>query len=372
MFGVQSFYVIFFVFFALYALVLNKSIKSREKFFLWCFTIFFLLGGLRGETVGGDLKRYLPAFDVVASTAVGKLFEVSHHEPGYLFFEKFLSIFSDEPRFFLLITSFVSLIGPFYMFYRHSKNPVVSILLYYAMGYYTNTFNNVRQSIALSIAFAIMPFLIERKLIKYLIGALFATSFHYSAIVLFVAYPLTSSVLNKKRLLIYTISTTAFVALFTLDVFSYVATYALSKYDPEELLEERSGSGYGLLAFYASIFILLALFYFSKKRGLDSKQCRLLSTIVVFQLLTMAIQMCAPMFASMIRMTFYFFIPVVTIGIPYIHSIIRNKIHREYLYFATFAFAIVYMIFIIYALNPESGSNGQGVIPYVFLETTIF
>lgn len=372
MFGFQSIYFFFFLFLIFFVLFLQANIKDKKKYCILCFSLLFLFAGLRGETVGGDLKRYLPEFNNVAHVSFARLFQYGYHEPGYVLYIKLLSLISDNNRAFLIGTSLAAMVGPCVLFYKYSKKPAISILLYYAMGYYTNTFNNVRQSIAMSVAFFIMPYLVERKWWKYVIGCILATCFHYSAIILLVSYPLTYKELNFKRLLFFFLSGIASVYLFTLSAFQYVATFFLTKYDPEELIEERGGTGYSLLLFYLVLLILFTVFYLSKYKSLGGRQRRLLSLFLMFQLLTTIIQMCAPVFSSMMRMAFYFFIPIVTIGVPYIHSLIRGDLNRKIFYIGVFVYAILYMNFVTYAFNKESGSNSQGVIPYVFLNTTIF
>lgn len=372
MFGFQSFYFFFFILLVFYVFFLKGSTKNKRSFCFWCFVVLFLLAGFRGESVGGDLKRYLPEFYNVARSNFAKVFEAGYHEPGYVIYIKLLSLISEDNRSFIVGTALASMIGPCVLIYKYSKNPAVSVILYYAMGYYTNTFNNVRQSIALSVAFCIIPFLVDRKFWKYLFGVLVATSFHYSAIILLVAYPLTSKELDFKRLMIYLLAGLATVYLFTMDIFTYLASFVLSKYDPEELLEERGGQGYGLFVFYAILLVLMSVFYLRRRKKILADQRSFLSVLVVFMLLTTLIQMAAPVFASMVRMTFYFFIPVVMIAVPYISSLIKVKLHRELFNIAVFGYAILYMVFIIYAFNPDSGSNGQGVIPYVLFNTTLF
>ena len=372
MFGFQSFYFFFFIFLVFYVLILKSSTKNKRSFCIWCFVLLFLLSGFRGETVGGDLKRYLPEFYNVAHSSFAKVFDSGYHEPGYVIFIKLLSLISMDNRSFLLGTALAAMIGPFILTYKYSNNPVVSVLLYYAMGYYTNTFNNIRQSLALSVAFCIVPFLVNRKFWKYLIGVLIATSFHYSAIILLIVYPLITRDLSFKRIMVYLASGLVLVYLFTFDIFSYIVTFALNKYDPEELLEERGGQGYGLLFFYSILFLMLSLFYLIKRRYLDTEQRFFLSFMLVFMVLTTLIQMTAPIFSSMVRMTFYFFIPIVMIAVPYISSLIQVKWHRVLFYFSIFGYAILYMALVTYSFNVDSGSNAQGVIPYVLFNITLF
>ena len=337
------------------------------------FVILFIMSGMRGISVGGDLRNYIPEFETVARTSsIASALMAGYHEPGYVLFLKLLGLISADSRCFLLGTAFCSLIGPFVLFNKYSKDGVTSILLYYAMGYYTNTFNNVRQSLALSIIFLSIPFLVDRKFWKYLIGVVIATSFHYSAIVMLLVYPLSRKILTTKHLLLYA-GLGLFVSYFLFYyIFGYVAQYFIFKFDPESIMENNSGGGYGLFAFYVLVFIAVSFFYFANRKYWDIKTQLTMSLIVLFQLLTMVIQLAAPKFHSMMRMAQYLFIPFATIAIPYIHGLIKNKFTKQTVYFVAYAYAIYRMTFYVYSYNPETGSNSQNVIPYVFGEIVLF
>ncbi|MBR1687534.1 MAG: EpsG family protein [Prevotella sp.] len=372
-FGIESFYFYFFfflIFFVLGCQGLFAKSSQRKQFFLACFSLLYLMAALRGITVGGDLKRYLPEFHSVSLSSFQYIIEFGRHESGYLIYIKLLSLISSAERCFLVGTSLASLVGPFYLFYRYSKCPVASILLYYAMGYYTNTFNNVRQSIAISIIFCVIPYLLDRKMWKYIIGVLLATTFHYSALVMLIVYPLINKPIDTKKLLVYAGVGLGVVGVFGYFFLSYVAETFLTRFDPESFMEEGEGPGYGLFFFYVIIFLLISSFYIYQKDKMNSNQCKMMSLFVVFQMFAMIIQLSAPIHHSMVRMTYYFFIPIVTIGVPYIGSYIIKR-NRVVFYLPIFVFAIYYMIR-VYSRAPEYMTNSQGVIPYILIETPIF
>lgn len=373
LYGVESFYFIFFFFLVFYVLILEKvySKPKKKKYFYYAvFLLFFIMAGMRGITVGGDLKRYLPEYYEIIGAPFGLLTYYGHHEIGYLIYIKILSLISPTDRSFLIGTSFASLIGPIYMFFKYSKKASVSVLIYYAMGYYTNTYNNVRQSIALSIIFIILPFLINRDLKKYIIGVLVATSFHYSALVMLVVYPLYTQNISAKRIFIYASSVFLGVAAFGYTLLTYV-TEIISKFDPEEFDEEAEGGGYGLFFFYFLIFVAISAFYVMKRRIMTEDQQKMMSMLILFQIFAMTIQFTAPIFHSMVRATLYFFIPVATLAVPLVYSMIRSQMLKAAFYSLVFVFAIYYMIG-VYSYKPEIGNNGQANIPYVFIDKTIF
>ena len=372
MYGFQSFYALFFIFLVFYLSILKANVKDRKKFSIGCFILFFLMAGLRGDTVGGDLKRYLPEFYSVAMSDFKYIWEVGHHEPGYLLYIKLLSLISSDSRMFLLGTSFLSLVGPIVLFKKYSNNITVSVLLYYAMGYYTNTFNNVRQAIALSIVFCVIPYLINRKFWKYLLGVVIATTFHYSAIIALIVYPLIAKPFNFKRWAIYSGTSLIIGSLFFFSIFRYVVETFVLKYDPESILEESEGNGYRLFLAYLLIFIVMSIYYWKTNKRIKESDKIFLSMLLLFQMFTTAIQLTAPVFHTMVRMTYYFFIPTVTLAIPFICSRLNNTKLKPLFYVCAFSVAILYMCTVVYRKAEGYNSNAQGAIPYVFLNTEIF
>lgn len=373
-FGVESFYFLFFFFLLFYEFVLDsifKKERQRKYFFFSSFLLFFLLAAFRGITVGGDLERYLPEFHAMAYTSFDQIWDYGNHEPGYMIYIKILSLISKSDRCFLIGTSFASLVGPFFLFYKYSKQPAISILLYFAMGYYTNTFNNVRQSISLSIVFLCIPFLVNRSFWKYTICVLLAATFHYSAMAMLILYPLLRKELDFKKIITYSLSSILLISFLGLAFLNYLAAI-LVRLDPESFMGRQDGSGYTLFALYSFIFVVLSSFYLFKKKKLSAEQQKMMSMFVMFQMFAMAFQLAAPIFHSMVRLTYYFFIPVVTLAVPYSYSIIKSNVNKTLLYILVFGYALFYMTRVVYAYNPNTLSNSQGTIPYVFIEKTIF
>ena len=203
----------------------------------------------RGNTVGGDLENYLPYYNQMYLTkSWSEMIElIGFREPGYSIFIKILGYFTGgSERYYILVTSICSLIGPFYLIYKYSNNYSYSLLLYYALGFYTNTFNNIRQSIAMSIVFISFYYLFEnRNLIKYILMVLLATTFHYSALIMVLLYPLTKNVISIKFLIKLILISFSLFFLAGSNILKIIITNFLFKYNPDTFFES-GGSGWGL------------------------------------------------------------------------------------------------------------------------------
>lgn len=185
MYGFNSFYVHLYIFYILYVTLVCCCFKQlkykKHKIVLLGLPLVFL-SSLRGDTVGGDLENYLPNFDAYYYiNNLKDLLGYNSHEPGYVLFTKLISLLYPSHRFYLIVTSICTLIGPFYLIYKYSKMPGLSFLIYYSLGFYTNTMNNIRQSLAISICCFAIPFLFKREFRQFVFIVLLATVFHYSA-----------------------------------------------------------------------------------------------------------------------------------------------------------------------------------------------
>lgn len=363
-FGFESFYFYFFVIYVLYALIVDgifRNNKKSEVFIL--FLPLLILAMFRGEYVGGDLERYLPTFDYVCnSSSVLKVMAYSRFEPGFLFLNKIISYLSSSHRAFIIVTSLLSLVGPWFVIYKYSKMPVLSILLYFSLGFYTNTFNNVRQGIAMSICMLSVYFLFERKFIKFLFVVIVAGTIHYSALFFPILYVLTQKRLKTIHLLCIL---GAGISVFAVAKNTIISTITSSIFYRYSNTDFESSGGWGLMIMYSLLFSFELLMYLYLHKGLNERQKQLFYFFLVTQMLSVIIQPYATIWSSMTRVTQYFY-NFIIIAIPFMIALVP-----KWKYIAVSVVLIVSVIFMtkfVYAYNPLVNSNGQGVIPYTFLD----
>ncbi len=369
MYGFYSFYFYFFIFYFVYATIIYSKIVVYNRINLYNIVLFlplFILGAFRAETVGGDLNNYIPAFiDICNEESVADVL-ASGYEPGYSLMNKFIGYVSSNPRFLLVCTSFLSLIGPCYMITKYSNNILVSVIMFCMMGFYTTTFNLVRQSIAVSIFFLSIPYLINRNRIKYILCSILAISMHYSAIVLLLAYPLTNKELTKERFLLYLTIVVALYIIVGTSILTTIITIFFPKYNAESIMMDNSGSGWNLLILYLFIFLFLFLIYIKKKDTLSLSDRGLTNTLIVFLMFALFFQLFATAYSFVTRMGLYFFIPII-ITLPRFYSLVSHTIIKIYLMVLTI-FLCVFFFYKAYSYNEETGANDQSTLPYVFIE----
>lgn len=379
MYGIHSFYFHFLIIYVLYEYVINKTFVSLnklirksnnfkiEKIILLSLPIF-VLGMFRGNTVGGDLENYLPNFhSMIRLNSVSNIFYISTQEPGYQILTYIIAKTFPYERAFLLITSFTSLIGPTYLIYKYSKFPEYSFFLYYALGFYTNTFNNIRQSIALSICFIALPAILNGNLRKFIILIFIAITMHYSAIFFSLLYPLLRTRFEIKKIVIILTGSIILYCLFSTSFISGIFQIMAFKYNPDSFIE-TSDKGWSLLIFYSLVLILEIIIYLKYKGNGVKKREKTLGYAICLQTMCCICQMYAPIFASMTRLTYYFYIPIVVI----IPTLMCQYKEIRQLIFMSYLFISLLFINMTYSKSSDIDSNSQGVIPYVFLDHIVY
>lgn len=367
MYGFHSFYFGFLLFYVFYVVFITYIFKNKRRslqYIIFLFIPLFLLSALRNDTVGGDLRNYIPDF---YSTDRAKSLDdlITHYEPGYSILVKLITLISSDTRAYLIVTSFCSLIGPLFLIYKYSNSYSWSVIAFYMMGFYTNTFNIIRQSIAVSIFFLSIPFLLNKKAIAYYLLAFLAISMHYSAIALLFIYPVVQREIKLRTLLFIIFSAILIYFLLGSSLIYTLISLLFTKYNPDTLLESHSNTGWNLLILYFFFFGLFLISYYMKGFYLENKERAILRTLVYFQLFATLFQLFASLYSTIMRMGLYFFIPTI-VSLPLFCSLYKRPFFQNLILIITLS-AYLFFFYRTYSYDEGVGSNGQGVIPYIFL-----
>ena len=174
--------------------------QKKNDFSLTVFFVFLtILIMLRHEGVGNDTRNYIHYFERFAKIEWSKLGQ-QHLELGFAFFNKVISVFSSVPQVFLAIVSVVvsALIFPTYK--RLCRDASLTIVLFCVMSTFVMMFSGIRQMLAIGIGFVSYRYTREKKFFAFLISVVVAMSFHISAFMLFLMYPLYHVRITKKWL----------------------------------------------------------------------------------------------------------------------------------------------------------------------------
>lgn len=128
----------------------------------------------------------------------------------------------DYYTFNFLITSLSLLV--FYKFWRkHLGLVIIPFVLLFYKGYGGLLFDQTRQLIAFSISLLVINFLLKREILSYLSSILIASLFHTSSII-FLIYYFIKKIKFKKITLIFLYLIGFILALFHIDLFSFIPT----------------------------------------------------------------------------------------------------------------------------------------------------
>lgn len=135
---------------------IRRSKARKAKIFLFVEMLALcLISALRSSSVGTDMVTYIPRYEIIANSTWKELKALAdswNFEFGFVLFCKFVALFNPiDVQIFTVVTSIIFTIG-FYLFIKEfSLLPQLSLLIFVAYGYWTNSFNTVRQYLAISL-----------------------------------------------------------------------------------------------------------------------------------------------------------------------------------------------------------------------------
>ena len=125
--------------------------------------------------------------------------ENEHMGPTYTWLNDFFKLFTSSYTFLLLFISIVTYGTLSILFRNYSASVLMSLLIYFCS--FIGMMGSNRQILAMVVCVISLKFVLERRLIWFLIMIVLATSLHITAIIFLPAYFLYDRVLSKKVLI---------------------------------------------------------------------------------------------------------------------------------------------------------------------------
>lgn len=225
------------------------------------FQLFIILA-LRSISVGGDVQSYQNLFYEFHN--VGFIGILKHgFEEGYALINGIVIIFSKNFHVVMTIVSAITSGSLLISIYKNSKYPIISYFLYVTMSFYYFAFSGIRQGVAIAISIVGLKYLKEKKIWKYLIVILIATSFHYSALIMIPAYFLITNKLSVKWQTIITGITVLFYV-FIDKIFLLLANF-IPRYNDvyasqSGIAEFMGGQSWKSMIICIFVFLLMSIF----------------------------------------------------------------------------------------------------------------
>lgn len=212
----------------------TETVNGQQvRRFNWSFAVLAILplviwAGWRGYV--GDTPAYMNAFNNMP-TEFGNLSSYIagvQKDQGFYFFSALIKCFiGNRMHLYFVIMAALQCFLVFMIYRKYSISYIVSFFLFIASTDYISwIFNGMRQFTAAAITFACLPLIVKKKYVWAIIGVLFASLFHQSAlIVLPFIFIVQGKAWNKKTLLFIVAS---IVAVLFIDRFTNILDTVLA------------------------------------------------------------------------------------------------------------------------------------------------
>lgn len=318
------------------------------------FLVLFAIAALRGKTIGADNLNYIEYFIRYTTWGVDKL--IQQKEFGYAIFNKLCSLLSKDFQVVLIMSSLFSLYGVFYLIKKNSKIYWLSIWLYITMYFYQNSFTRIRQAIAISFVLMAYHFAIKGNLVKFILLIGIAFSFHNTAIIALVIYPIIRIHFEKKHLFFYIPLITIMILLRKqiFELFWRIGKGRFDYYDDKSYFITGQGKGMFFVYILIFVFVICGIYMIKDRNGtMETKEKNFL---VWCSAIAVVMQGMSSLFPLMNRLADYFIIPVFLL----IPNIIYSKFNKKDCWAIIAGIIVITLLFFTYGLSNDHGYT----VPY--------
>lgn len=209
--------------------------------------------------IGYDYFSYEEIFQRVAQTPWSQLFQNFGGYIGYAVVNKLVAVLGGSYHILLLVCNIFMTAAVFWVIWRYSKLPWISIYLYIALQFFAHSMNLFRQSLAATIIFLSYFALRGRKMIPFFLLVLLAATFHYSALVMLPVYFLINFPVTWKWMTGVGVAA-LFCYIFSEQIFILITSVIFKSYAHYQNSIYWQGNGLHYVVFPAVYFGITLLF----------------------------------------------------------------------------------------------------------------
>lgn len=324
--------------------------KKNQIYLFFMFVFLLLFSAFRKYNIGTDTLSYIKLFiDINTSFRNLHIFGFNI-EPLFILLNKITYFINKSPQSILFSTSFIINLLVIMRIFKSSKYPWLSIYLYISMYIYYQSFNGIRQYIAISIIFYISKYIEENKPIKFLLGIILAMGFHTTAIIFLPCYIFNKINISIKKIILFLIAT--FLLLYNIDELLKLFTDLVPKYKVyyDSFFLETGG----IRDLVVSTFIIL----FGISIDFFNKSNKQINTLTIYMLVYFAFSVMALRGSVNLisRLGWYFSIFVI-LYVPEVIDTIKNDKIRLVSIYSVISICFFYHLYLL--LN-----NFHRIVPY--------
>lgn len=197
-------YILFFAVLLALGFFENKFAKCKSRVLILSFLLFILFLGLR-EKIGWDWRAYNGLFNLLSDSfaydAVSSFALQQKKEIGFLYYSIVIKSIYDNFNFYIFASTLIDAIILFTFLRKYCVNIAWGVAAFIVMSLVTEVdlMRNIKAILLFLIA---LKYIVDRKLLKYSLVILLATSFHSSSIIFFPLYFILYREYSKKIILL--------------------------------------------------------------------------------------------------------------------------------------------------------------------------
>lgn len=254
-------------------------------------TVPCMIAALRDKTIGTDIATYAANIFHDAS-AIPDWYSMSERwihgwlaQPtGYVIFTWVTAKIVNDFHFYLFMLQLITIVPFFFALKYFASNSMCLGMFYYFMLVYPPSLNIMKQTAAATLVFLSLVFCDKKNMIGFSLMMLLAFSFHQTAIIMVIIYPIYQQIVNNRKQLVSSetklkIYAIIFLLIVGISLFSnrLIALLPTIKGSYQFILDNSSTTNFNAdsLVF---VFLILVMDWFSNK-GDVRKKAEMISNI---------------------------------------------------------------------------------------------
>lgn len=252
---VQLYNAIILALFALMLIPVKPQSKSGNRLALLAGAIgLSVVSGVRMQR-NGDFANYFVEMQRASQMSLSEA--LSMPDPGGQILRWALARVTDNPQWFFVVTSIFIVFSIVWFCAQFSPDPRFSLFLFVGLGGYFTAHVIVLQYFALAVSLFGFRSLIQRRFLQYFGIILVASTFHASALILLILYPLAATAFKRLLLLSYGAVLALVVAFFN-PILGFIQRFAYQGYDESAYGMKPADARGTFLVLWVALIIVIA------------------------------------------------------------------------------------------------------------------
>lgn len=340
----------------------GRNTKKGKIFFTTLFGLFLIIvSSYRDYSVGDDTLNYFWIFINAKNMSYSQIFfEDSTVDFGYLIYNKFLGYFSEDPQIVLIFNAIIINVPILYYLYKNAKNLYFSLYLYIVLYFYSDSLNIMRQFIVISFFLIAMEKLRQKKIFKYILIIIFASTIHASALILILVpllFYMKPTVLNS--VILGSLISIVTVILFVNPNIIYLFAGSYSRYlDTGWGSPAQIGGSYIIVIIQLVLYLLSVFIIYLDSPKLSDENIQMIFVASIMMLISASLGLLRSNIPVVYRLIYYFSFFQVLLIPDIANFLFREK--KLVIIIISIAYFIYYVYFTI--------NNVSGVVPYLIAQ----